>query len=269
MEPPRPSVEDARYYLKWYASATSCVFDLFGYEELATEIIPWLQQPASADSSTCINFLALAIGAQCGPKNHDEQADAYFAYGRYLSSTRFLEPANIATVQIYCLIATYLVNSACPHAASMYVGMAVRVAHSLGIHRADINALFSAAESSKRERIWKVLRVQDLFLSTTLGQLPSTTETRDTMSQQGYSPSTDLCHIFEKILSEVYSKQEVSPAVLQHVSRLIGNGLLISVKVFWRITFPPRNTSAFKMERPNSTLDSATSRRLITGPSCW
>lgn len=219
MEPPRPSVADARYYLRWYASATSCVFDLFEYEELATEIIPWLEQPASAESSTCINFLILAIGAQCGPKSHDEQADAYFAYGRYLLSKRFLEPANIATVQICCLIATYILNAARPHAASMHLGLAVRAAYSLGIHRADINALFPEAESSKRERIWKVLRIQDLFLSTTLGQQPSTTETRDTTSQQGYSASTDLCHIFEKILSEVYSKQEVPPAVLQHVSR--------------------------------------------------
>lgn len=39
------------------------------------------------------------------------------------------------------------------------------------------------------------------------------------MSQQEYSASTNLCRIFEKILSEVYSKQEVSPTVLQHVSR--------------------------------------------------
>ncbi|OQD68755.1 hypothetical protein PENDEC_c031G06329 [Penicillium decumbens] len=219
MEPPRPSVADCDYYLCWYASATSCVFNLFEYEELAAKIIPWLEQPASADSCSCINFLVLAIGAQCGPKSRDAQADAYFAYGRYLSSTKFLEPANIASIQIYCLIAMYLLNAARPRAASMHFGLAIRAAHSLGIHRPDINALFSAAESFKRERIWKVLRIQDLFLSTTLGQQPSTTETRDTMSQQGYSASTALCHIFEKILSEVYSKQEVSPAVLQHVSR--------------------------------------------------
>lgn len=218
-EPPLPSVADARYYLWWYARATEAVFDLFGYEELATNIIPWLEQPASADSTTCINFLVLAIGAQCGPKGRDDIANAYFDYGRYLSSTKFLEPANIAAVQIHCLMTTYLLNAARPHVASTHLGLAVRAAHSLGIHRADINALFPAAESSKRERIWKVLRVQDLFLSTTLGQQPSTTETRDTMSQQEYSASIDLCHIFEKILSQVYSKQEVSPAVLHNVSQ--------------------------------------------------
>lgn len=59
----------------------------------------------------------------------------------------------------------------------------------------------------------------DLFLRTSLGQQSSTTETRDTLSQKEYSVSTDLCYIFEKILSEIYSKQNVDPRVLQHVSK--------------------------------------------------
>lgn len=219
LEPQRPSEEDARYYLRWYASVTSCVFDLFGYEELEEKIIPWLNRPAASDTDSCINFLVLAIGAQCGPQDRDIQAEAYFLYGRHLASAQHLETASISAVQIYCLIAMYLLNATRPNAASMHVGVAIRAAHSLGIHRADISALFSAAENTRRERIWKVLRVLDLFLSTYLGQQPSTTETRDTMSQQEYSPSIDLCYIFEKILSEIYTKQDVSPVVLQHVSR--------------------------------------------------
>ncbi|KAJ5537714.1 hypothetical protein N7494_007193 [Penicillium frequentans] len=219
MEPTRPSISDTRYYLQWYASATSDVFDLFGYEELITEIIPWLERAPSTDSSTCINFLVLAIGAQCGPQSRDEETAAYFNYARYLSSLNFMETTTIATVQIHCLVTTYLLNAARPHAASMNLGLAIRAAYSLGIHRADINGLFPTTESFKRERIWKVLRVQDLFLSSTLGHHPSTTETRDTTSQKGYSASTDLCLIFEKILSQVYSQQEVSPAVLQNVSK--------------------------------------------------
>lgn len=73
--PQRPSAADARYYLRWYASATSCVLELFGYEELAVDIIPWLEQPASAHFNTCIDSLILASGAQCMPKSRDEQAD--------------------------------------------------------------------------------------------------------------------------------------------------------------------------------------------------
>ncbi|KAJ5464663.1 uncharacterized protein N7458_000349 [Penicillium daleae] len=218
-EPARPSIEDALYYIRWFSSATSCVFDLFGHDELTTMIVPWLEQPSTTDANTCIYFLVLAIGAQCGPKNRDDEAEAYFNYSRYLLSARPSQTTNIAIVQIHCLIATYLLNAACPQSANMQLVLAIRAAHSLGIHRADINALFPPAENLKRERIWKILRVQDLFLSTSLGQQPATTETRQNISHQGYSASTDLCHIFEKILSEVYSKEEVPPSVLENVSQ--------------------------------------------------
>ncbi|KAL4802051.1 hypothetical protein BDV18DRAFT_147436, partial [Aspergillus unguis] len=101
----------------------------------------------------------------------------------------------------------------------MHLSVAIQAAHSLGIHKPDILDLYSPEEVTQRERIWKVIRVSDLFLSTYLGQHPSTTETRDTLSQHKYSASTDLCYIFEKILIGIYAKQEVSPQVLEHVSR--------------------------------------------------
>ena len=103
--------------------------------------------------------------------------------------------------------------------SKIHLSIAIQTAHSLGIHQPDVLDLFPSEEVPNRERLWKVLRVLDLFLSTYLGQQPSTTETRDTMSQQGYSASTDLCYIFEKILAEMYAKQEVTPSVLQHISR--------------------------------------------------
>lgn len=218
-EPSKPTIEDAKYYILWFSSATSCVFDLFDYDELATSMISWLKQPPSSDANTCIQFLILAIGAQCGPRNREDEAQAYFNYGHHLSSSKLTQTTNIAIVQIHCLIATYLLNAACPQSANMQLGLAIRAAHSLGIHRADINALFSPTENSTRERIWKVLRIQDLFLSTSLGQQPATTETRRTPSPQSYSASTDLCHIFEKILSEVYAKEEVSSTALENVAQ--------------------------------------------------
>lgn len=219
VEPQRPSEADAHYYIHWYSVTTTCVFDLFELEELEAQIVPWLSQPATADAQTCINFLVLAIGAQCAPGDHDVQAAFYFTYGHNLASTECLGTANHLTVQIYCLISLYLLNATRPIAAKMHLSVAIQTAHSLGIHQPDLLALFPSEEASNRERLWKVLRVLDLFLSTFLGQQPSTTETRDTMSQQGYSASTDLCYIFEKILAEMYVKQEVTTSVLQHVSR--------------------------------------------------
>ncbi|GAB1214356.1 hypothetical protein ATERTT37_003518 [Aspergillus terreus] len=186
---------------------------------MPAEIIPWLQQPVAADATSCIYFLVLAIGAQCAPDDDDVSTDSYFIYGQYLASTRFFGATNYLTIQIFCLIAMYFLNAARPIAAKTHLSVAIQAAHTLGIHQADLLGLFPPEEASKRERLWKVLRVLDLFLSTQLGQRASTSETRNTMSQSEYSASTDLCYIFEKILVEIYAKQEVSPTILQHVSK--------------------------------------------------
>lgn len=213
------SEEEARYCIRWYATSTSCVFDLFLYDDLVQEIIPWLSTPSSPDSRSCMNYLVLAIGAQCSPRNLEAVSTSYFTYGRHLAMSYFFETPGIATVQIYSLLAMYLLNSSRRNAAEMHLAVAVRTAYSLGLHRSDISARFSAAEESYRERVWKVLRILDLFLSTTLGHSPSTSETRDTGSRRGYSASNDLCYIFEKILCEVYAKQEMLPSALQRVSK--------------------------------------------------
>ncbi|KAJ5403774.1 hypothetical protein N7509_003645 [Penicillium cosmopolitanum] len=217
--PQPPSEEDARYCIRWYATATNCVFDLYSREKLIEDIIPWLSAPNSSDSRSCINYLVLAIGAQCGPQDLEEKSNSYFTHGRHLAMSYFFETPSITTVQIYSLLAMYLLNSSRRNAASMHLGVAVRTAYALGIHRSDIAARFSAEEESFRERVWRVLRVLDLFLSTTLGHGPSTSETRDTGSQRGYSASNDLCYIFERILCEVYDKQELPSSALQRVSK--------------------------------------------------
>lgn len=219
VKPQLPCEEDARYCIRWYASATNCVFDLFSQEELVSDIIPWLTDKSPSATSSCINFLVLAIGAQCGPQDREVDADSYFSYGRYLAMSQFLQAPRIATVQVYALLTMYLLNSSRPNSANMHLGVAVRTAYALGVHRSDISALFSSTEEAYRERMWKVLRVLDLFLSTTLGHRNSTSETRDTACQQEYSPSNDLCNIFEKIVSEIYVKEEEPSSVLQRVSK--------------------------------------------------
>ncbi|KAF7121638.1 hypothetical protein CNMCM5793_009109 [Aspergillus hiratsukae] len=218
MAPQLPSEEDVRYCIRWYTRATNCVFDLFSYNELVEKVIPWLGDKRPSASKSCINFLVLAIGAQCGPRDMEREANAYFMHGRYLAMSQFFDKPRIVTVQIYALLAMYLLNASRRNAASMHLSVAVRTAYALGIHRPDATALFSATEASFRERVWKVLRILDLFLSTSLGHSPSTAETRDTGSQRGYSASNDLCYIFEKILCELYEKQEVQPSALHHVS---------------------------------------------------
>ena len=220
VEPPRPSEAQARHYIRWYAITSGCVFDLLSNEDLEA-IIPWLREPPTFPdaATTCINFLVLATGALCGPQNCDAEASLYFTYGRFLASTRFSEAPSVSMLQIHSLIVNYLLCSSRPIAASMHLAMAVRAADSLGLQRADVSALFSHSDCLKRERIWKVLRVADLHLSSSLGQMPSTIETRDTVSTEPYSATLDLSSVFEKVLRGLYAKQDLSLSVLEQISQ--------------------------------------------------
>ncbi|EPE02626.1 zinc c6 transcription factor [Ophiostoma piceae UAMH 11346] len=234
--PPQiPTAEQATGLLKWFLRATNCVLAMYDERELEENMLWWLQQQPPRDSSSpentrdsftsadsaaqeAIFFLIFAIGAQTHPDDWDEKAEKYFNYGRYLTVCGATVEPSIATIQAYILLTMYLLGASRRNAAFMYLGIAVRAAYALGIHRSDINAAFEPNEYVPRERLWKVLRILDLFLSTSLGRPPSTTETRDTKSENNYSASNDLCAIFEAILTQVYSTRNVSTATIEKIS---------------------------------------------------
>jgi hypothetical protein len=174
-------------------------------------------EPEEKDSAA-VFFLVLAIGAQTCPENRDREAEQYFNYGRFLTSSIIMDDISISAVQSNILITMYLLGASRRNAAFMYLGSAVRAAYALGIQRHDINKHFKQSEYLLRERLWKVLRVLDLFMSASLGRPPSTHETRNTGIDGNYSASNDLCAIFEDILTNIYSSQKVLNSHLERIS---------------------------------------------------
>lgn len=220
--PPRPSPTEAQYLLKWYTVSTGCVVNLFDKTQLYDSLTTWLkntQDGVEQDPMSAIYYLVLAIGAQTGPEDLDELSERFFNYGRFLTMSDVMEDISVVTAQANILITTFLLGASRRNAAFVYLGAAVRTAHVLGLHRSDVNAFFGQAQYAVRERVWKVLRVLDLFLSISLGRPPSTSETRDTKADTNYSATNDLCAIFEAIVTQVYSKQIVSPGAVEYISR--------------------------------------------------
>ena len=217
--PPQVSFAEAQLLIRRYALATNCVVDLFDEDELIENLPAWIYgRWAECTIPNPIYFLVLAIGAQTSTEDKDELAGALFTHGRYLTAQSFMEDASMSTVQSYALITTYLLGACRRNAAFMYLGIAVRAAYAVGLHRKEVSASFSADECRTRERLWKVIRILDLFMSSSLGRPPSTAETRDTEEvTEDYSASTDLCAIFEKILNDVYSRRMVSTDALSNI----------------------------------------------------
>ena len=220
--PPDLTLDDAKSYVKAYIMATNCILDLFDEEDLLNEL-PKVFRTAPVDTAIPgpVLYLVLAIGAQTSPSGEDHVAQALYEYGR-LMVQNFMEDTSLWTVRSYALIAMYMLNACRRNTAFIYLGTAIRAAYALGLHLREVASIFSRDELRARERLWKVIRILDLFLSVSLGRPSATAETREIQAakDEDYSASTDLCVIFERILIDVYDKRMVSTEALSSIGML-------------------------------------------------
>lgn len=231
---PPPSNDEAQRLARQYFLATKPLLDLFALEEFHPRLANWVENPTGdEDTVSSIFYLVLAIGAQVSDTNQT-LAEQYFSSGRQLAFSAFQETPSIHTIQSYILVSMYMLGACRRNGAFMNLGIALRAAYAVGIHRKDANALFIGREQRARERVWKSLRMMDLFLSASLGRPPATSDydydIRDelaTSRNETEPPSTEkqlsiaviaLCRIFERILTDVYMKQVVSIQAAESIS---------------------------------------------------
>ncbi|KAH8433673.1 putative C6 transcription factor [Aspergillus melleus] len=230
---PPPSNEEAQRLARQYVLATSPLLDLFDLNEFHPRLANWVENPTGdEDTVSSIFYLVLAIGAQVSDTNQT-LAEQYFVSGRQLAFSAFTETPSSYTIQSYVLISMYMLGACRRNGAFMNLGIALRAAYAVGVHRRDANALFCTRERRVRERVWKSLRMMDLFLSASLGRPPATSdfdyESREDNlpigEQQRLQPGeqlsltvVSLSRIFERILTEVYMKQVVSLNVADTIS---------------------------------------------------
>ncbi|RMJ27324.1 Transcription factor, partial [Aspergillus sp. HF37] len=227
---PPPRNEEAQQLARQYVLATSPLLDLFDLNEFHPRLASWVENPSGdEDTVSSIFYLVLAIGAQVSSTNQS-LAEQYFVTGRQLAFSAFTETPSLHTIQSYVLISMYMLGACRRNGAFMNLGVAVRAAYAVGIHRKDANTLFCARERRARERVWRSLRMVDLFLSASLGRPPATSDLDYNAHENLIYPEdqqprdqvsvavTALCRIFERILTDVYMKQVVSISVADAIS---------------------------------------------------
>ncbi|CAG7981568.1 unnamed protein product [Penicillium nalgiovense] len=229
-----PSNDEAQRLARQFVLATSPLLDLFDLEEFHPRLANWVANPSGdEDTVSSIFYLVLAIGAQVSDIDQTV-AEQYFGSGRQLAFSAFQETPSISTIQSYILVSMYMLGACRRNGAFMNLGIALRAAYAVGIHRKDANALFCGRERRARERVWKSLRMMDLFLSASLGRPPATSDydydIREdalvlgesqhhlTAGQQVSAAVISLCRIFERILTDVYMKQVISINVAETIS---------------------------------------------------
>ena len=260
-----------------YFQSTTGLVDIFDDQaqqprHLIEEITSWAAQlrgggggggggggvPLGGDATSAVFYLVLAIGLLFQKKNNpiantksssspsevgssfsesERIAQAYFDHARELAFAHLTGNLGLASVQSFMLITLYMLGACQINGAFIFFGIAARSAFSIGIHRTEVNARFSPEIHRQRDRLWKSLRVLDLFLSTSMGRPPATSdvdctvlyhavdgegrEQTDPEADSDYllNGSAQIFLIIEGIVLEVYSRRKISPQLTEGISR--------------------------------------------------
>lgn len=102
---------------------------------------------------------------------HLDRAEAFYLNAKSLNDpmTGF-EDADFWSVQALLLMAVYVLAKSKRNTAFALLGMAVRSAYALGLHREETMVIFNPDEQTSRRNLWRTLFVVDRFLSCSLGR---------------------------------------------------------------------------------------------------
>ncbi|KAF4971701.1 hypothetical protein FZEAL_9765 [Fusarium zealandicum] len=224
---PNVCVHDIPLAVSTYLSVATGLVDLFDSRRLLEDLMLWanLDQKPN-DASTVINLLVLAIGRHM---DNEELAQDYFEYARDKAYATLSGDLSVTTVQTFTLITLYMLCSCQINGAFLFFGIAVRAAYSVGIHRTEVNARFGHDVHRQRDRLWKSLRVVDLFLSTSMGRPPATSDVDCTVPYQSPNETADeapdllnasvqIFLVLEGVVTEIYSRRKISLQLTEGIS---------------------------------------------------
>ncbi|RBR24705.1 uncharacterized protein FIESC28_02478 [Fusarium coffeatum] len=206
-----------------YLAIATGLVDLFDHRRLQEDLILWSNMDQKTDdATTVVNLLVLAIGTKI---DNEERAQEYFEYAREKAYSNLTGNLSVTTVQMFTLITLYMLCSCQINGAFLFFGTAVRAAYSIGIHRTEVNARFGPDIHRQRDRLWKSLRIVDLFLSTSMGRPPATSDVDCTVPYENLDEPLDLLNasvqiflVLEGVVTEIYSRRKISLQLTEGIS---------------------------------------------------
>lgn len=226
VHPPVVRTGDIIAQVARYITATTGLIDLFDHAQLTEQITLWAACHHRDDVTSVVNYLVLAIGAE----EHDENvAHEYFTFAKEHAFSSLAGDLGIGTVQAFILVTIYMLGACQINSAFLYFGMAVRAAYAMGVHRTEVNARFGPETGRQRDRLWKSLRILDLFLSTSMGRPPGTSDVDCTVSYRTVDDhskevfdvldaSVQIMLVVEGVVVEIYSRRKISLSITDGIS---------------------------------------------------
>lgn len=214
--PVKPSQDEAQSLLSWALLATGKMLGVHRDTNIAQEVQDWLlTEDIDDDPYNATFWIILAVGAQSSPEDKDKAAEAYFQRGSGVLRNSSIDHANTTSIQAYMWMTFFLLQACRRHAAIEALTCAVRGAYAMGLHVFGYSSPLQGHDLF-RERLWRTLRILDLFISSSLGRPPSTYEIRTVESRDADAFINDLAYIHEIILKEIHLKRGQSAQQFIH-----------------------------------------------------
>ncbi|PCH07490.1 Transcription factor [Penicillium occitanis (nom. inval.)] len=188
-----PDREAALYLVDSFFTNTKGMLHLFDEQVFKQRVERTYQNPLAADQSwMCILYLVFAVGlqlrcvpAQPSPKeaailkrllsDNVDRSEMFFLGARHLKdSASGIEDGDFASIQALLIMTLYMLSVGKRNTAWAYIGMAVRLAYALGLHRAETQRVYDERDkhsmSLPRVLLWRSLYIMDRFLASCLGR---------------------------------------------------------------------------------------------------
>ncbi|USP78460.1 hypothetical protein yc1106_05734 [Curvularia clavata] len=177
---------------------------------------------------------------------HLDRAEAFYLNAKNLNDPMTgLEDQDFWSVQALLLMSVYMLAKSKRNTAFALLGMAVRSALALGLHREETMVIFSPEEQMQRKDLWRSIFVIDRLLSCSLGRPTAISEddcSGDTLQPSdgeynhswGFTPKTVYdynetgppaleaavrsCKVIGIILRKVYQRRKISTRLAQEIS---------------------------------------------------
>ncbi|KAK8221422.1 fungal-specific transcription factor domain-containing protein [Phyllosticta capitalensis] len=243
---------------------THGVLQIFDQQTFTSSLERCYSDPLTTEPSwLCLLNMVFAIGLMLATprrgttefaiieKLHKEHADlgeVFYLNAKGLNDPLYgFEDADFWSVQALALMSFYMLVKSKRNTAFALLGMAVRSAYALGLHREETMVIFNSEEQTARRNLWRSLFVMDRFLSLGLGRPTAISEddcSGDTLKpsqpddpdafgfdsalgtsiSQGNTNGTALeaavrsCSVIGRILKEVYQKRRISTRLAQEIA---------------------------------------------------
>ncbi|KAK8199244.1 fungal-specific transcription factor domain-containing protein [Phyllosticta capitalensis] len=243
---------------------THGVLQIFDQQTFTSSLERCYSDPLTTEPSwLCLLNMVFAIGLMLATprrgttefaiieKLHKEHADlgeVFYLNAKGLNDPLYgFEDADFWSVQALALMSFYMLVKSKRNTAFALLGMAVRSAYALGLHREETMVIFNSEEQTARRNLWRSLFVMDRFLSLGLGRPTAISEddcSGDTLKpsqpddpdafgfdsalgtsiSQGKTNGTALeaavrsCSVIGRILKEVYQKRRISTRLAQEIA---------------------------------------------------